>query len=131
MPASGGGTIAEVSDPNNIVCQVKLLWASKTYGDLFWHQQIAELCAANPGRFSVETVLSREQREGSLHGRCTPAVLAAVFDEAWGITAGGPNAGARDDVRFLTVGTKPMMRECEGMLGQLGYSVPGVHALLG
>ena len=37
----------------------------------------------------------------------------------------------RDGVRFLTVGTKPMMREAEAMLRQLGYEAPGRNMLLG
>ena len=61
----------------------------------------------------------------------TSDVLAAVFDGAWGTSASGPNADKRGAVRFLTVGTKGMMREAEAMLGKLGYSVPGEHALLG
>ena len=109
---------------------VKLLWASKTYDDMFWHHEIDQLLKEHPERFSVETILSREAREGSRHGRCTSEVLAAVFDGSWGTSVGGPNAARRDGARFLTVGTKPMMREAEAMLGRIGYSVPGKHSLL-
>eukprot|EP00966_Prymnesium_polylepis_P302798 6995036-Prymnesium_polylepis.1 len=72
---------AELAKPE--AQQVRLLWATKTYGDLFWHEEITALRAAHPQRFTVETILSREQRKGSLHGRCSSEVLAAVFDEAW------------------------------------------------
>ena len=103
--------------------------------DLFWHEKIAELRAAHPQRFAVETILSREQRDGSLHGRVTSEVLGTVFDGAWGTGAadgaGGPNVDKRGTVRFLTVGTKPMMRETETMFGRIGYAVRGEHALLG
>ena len=119
---------AELSKPD--AEHVRLLWASKTYGDLFWHEEIAALRAAHPERFSVATILSREQREGCLHGRCSAAVLAEVFDGAWGTAAGGPHEAARDAVRFLSVGTKPMMRQAEAMLRELGYATPGRHMLL-
>lgn len=119
---------AELAKPE--ANQVRLLWASKTYGDVFWHNEIQVLLSAYPDRFSVEHVLSREKRDGCLHGRCTPAVLAQVFDGAWGTAVGGPNAGKRDSVRFLTVGTKPMMRQTERMLAEIGYYLPGQHALL-
>ena len=110
---------------------VKLLWACKTYGDYFWHHEIAQLRQAHPERFSVETILSREERVGSRHGRCTSDVLAAVFDGAWGTGVSGPQEARRDGVGFLTVGTKGMMRETEAMLSRIGYTVPGRHALLG
>jgi NAD(P)H-flavin reductase len=119
---------AELSKPD--AEHVRLLWASKTYGDLFWHDEIAALRAAHPERFSVATILSREQREGCLHGRCSAAVLAEVFDGAWGTAAGGPHEAARDAVRFLSVGTKPMMRQTEAMLRELDYATPGRHMLL-
>ena len=90
---------------------VKLLWAAKTYGDLFWHREIAALHAAHPQRFTYETILSREERKDSRHGRVTSEVLADVFDGAWGTSRNGPNADRRAGVRFLTVGTKAMMRQ--------------------
>ena len=119
---------AELAQPE--AGQVRLLWASKAYGDLFWLEEIAALRAAHPERFSAETILSREQRDGSLHGRCRLDVLAAVFDGEWGTALGGPNEGRREGVRFLCVGTKPMMRGAESMLRQLGYETPGRHMLL-
>jgi len=119
---------AELAKPD--AEHVKLLWASKTYGDLFWHHEIAELRAEYPERFDVETILSREQRDGSRYGRCTSQVLAEVFDDVWGTGPGGPNFERRDGVRFLAVGTGPMIWETEDMLSHLGFAVPGKHALL-
>lgn len=109
---------------------LRLCWASKTHGDMFWHNDIQALLDAYPKRFSVEIIVSRERHEGSRHGRLSPMLLAEIFDGAWGTAADGPNAAQRDGVRFLTVGTKPMMRETESMLRQIGYFVPGQHALL-
>ena len=57
-------------------------------------------------------------------------MLTEVFDGAWGTAAGGPREAARDDVRFLSVGTKPMMRQAEAMLRELGYATPGRNMLL-
>ena len=110
--------------------QVRLLWANKTCGDQFWHKEIESMQAAHPTRFSVVHILSREKRHGSLYGRCSSAVLAQVFDRVWGTAADGPNAANRNDARFLTVGTESMMEETKGMLREIGYSVPGQHALL-
>jgi len=109
--------------------QVLLLWASRTMGDTFWLEQMAELKATYGVRFEPVEILSREQREGTLHGRITPAVLQQVFDGHWGTAPGEPNAGCRGDVRFLTVGTKEMMCIADGMLAQIGYPMPR-HGLL-
>lgn len=57
-------------------------------------------------------------------------MFASVFDGEWGTALGGPHEARRDGVRFLTVGTKPMMRGAESMLKQLGYETPGRHMLL-
>ena len=57
-------------------------------------------------------------------------MLAEVFDGAWGTAAGGPHEAVRDAVRFLSVGTKPMMRQTEAMLRELDYATPGRHMLL-
>ena len=104
--------------------------ARDIFPSIYLSKEIAALRAAHPARFSAETILSREQRGGSLHGRCSLEVLASVFDGEWGTALDGPNEARRDDVRFLCVGTKPMMRDAESMLKQLGYETPGRHMLL-
>ena len=96
--------------------KVGLLWASKTAGDTFWHDQLTALSADHPERFRHTPIFSREQRPGALHGRVNASVLAAVFDQAWGLDDEG-----RTGVRFLSVGTKQMMRETDEMLSSLGY----------
>jgi NAD(P)H-flavin reductase len=60
---------------------------------------------------------SREQVEGSLHGRVDSQVLREVFREA------------DEDARFLSVGTKPMMKQTSQMLEDIGFPMPR-HALL-
>jgi len=118
---------AELSKPD--AQQVSLLWASKTHGDTFWHQQLAALAEAHPERFTLTTILSREERAGALFGRVSPAVLSSVFDQSWGTHIGGPNESSRSKVRFLSVGTKEMMKETDQMLQSIGYPMPQ-HALL-
>lgn len=108
---------------------VKLLWASKTTGDTFWHEEIEATCKAYPSRFSLVNILSREQLEGSLHGRIDLQVLADVFDKDWGTYYGGEKESSRNSVRFLTVGTKEMMNETDILLKKLGYHMMS-HALL-
>eukprot|EP00441_Pelagodinium_beii_P022646 CAMPEP_0197661040 /NCGR_PEP_ID=MMETSP1338-20131121/51211_1 /TAXON_ID=43686 ORGANISM="Pelagodinium beii, Strain RCC1491" /NCGR_SAMPLE_ID=MMETSP1338 /ASSEMBLY_ACC=CAM_ASM_000754 /LENGTH=263 /DNA_ID=CAMNT_0043238515 /DNA_START=141 /DNA_END=929 /DNA_ORIENTATION=- len=100
---------------------VKLLWASKTMGDTFWHEQFSAACQRYPGRFSIATILSSEQQEGFLHGRINGQTLSDVFDASWRTAHGEENEADRDRVRFLVVGTKKMMDDTEMMLRQLGY----------
>ena len=107
--------------------RVKLVWASRTWADTFWHDELRALQAAHPGRFDVVHVLSREARDGCRSGRVDRGVLEAEFDGAWGTAPGG--ATDRGGCRFLSVGTKPMMRAFDEMIQSLGYTYPA-HQLL-
>jgi NAD(P)H-flavin reductase len=98
--------------------RVVLLWASRTMEDTFWHNEIQELSQNYPERFQIVHIFSREKRDGCLHGRIDPSVLETVFT---------PNE--RNQARFLSVGTKEMMRMTDNMLTQIGYPMPK-HALL-
>ena len=105
---------------------VTLLWASKRYGDKFWLDSIQELREAYPSRFTFYTILSREEREGSLKGRINADILKQVFLDAWCEDA------EMDSMRFLAIGTKPMMKDCYAHLGTLGFEASkdgGKHAL--
>jgi len=95
------------------VHEVHLLWAARTYADMFWHDEIAELQAAHEA-FKVTRILSREDREGCLRGR----VEARVLEDVFGSWKGNPQA------RFLTVGTKEMMRQAEATLTRVGFPWP-------
>ena len=106
---------------------VTLLWASKKYGDKFWLDSIEELRRAYPVRFSFATILSREKREGSLQGRIDADVLKQVFLDSWNGDVD------KNSMRFLAIGTKPMMKDCYGHLETLGFEASkdgGKHALL-
>lgn len=100
---------------------VHLLWASKTFGDTFWHDQIEELRENFGERFQLTTILSREERAGSLNGRIDASVLAKVYESF--------DESRREEVRFLSVGTKAMMRSTDDMLAEIGYPMPA-HGLL-
>ena len=76
----------------------------------------------------VET-FTREEVTGARQGRVDPAVLAEVFDGAWDTGAGGACEEQRDEARFLSVGTKEMMRHLDVMLCEIGWPMPK-HALL-
>ena len=93
--------------------EVHLLWAARTYADMFWHDEIAELQAAHE-TFKVTRILSREDREGCLRGRVDAGVLQDVFGSWKG----------NQQVRFLAVGTKDMMRETEATLTEVGFPWP-------
>lgn len=100
---------------------VKLLWANKTMGDTFWHEQLSAACRRHPGRFSIANILSREQQEGSLHGRIDGQTLSDVFDANWRTAHGQENEADRDGVRFLVIGTQKMRSDTNMMLRKLGY----------
>ena len=109
---------------------VRLLWCSKTRPDTFWLDRAAALAAAHaPGRFEMVETFTRENVPGARRGRVSPAMLAEVFDGAWQTGRGGTNESRRAEARFLSVGTKQMMRGLDAMLGEIGYPMPS-HALL-
>ncbi|CAB9521146.1 b5 reductase 1 [Seminavis robusta] len=98
--------------------KVVLLWASRTMGDTFWHEEIKALQNEYPGRFEMVHILSREEHQGCFHGHITPKLLDQAFQPA-----------DRGQARFLSVGTKDMMRITNRMLEEIGYPMPE-HALL-
>jgi len=112
--------VAELNKPE--AREVRLLWASKRYRDKFWLDQIASLKEKHKDRFRLITILSREDKEGSLKGRINKDVLKSVFD--------GPFTTSRDSVRFMCIGTKPMMNDTYEMFRELNYDIPGVNKLL-
>eukprot|EP00621_Florenciella_sp_RCC1693_P002819 CAMPEP_0182527376 /NCGR_PEP_ID=MMETSP1323-20130603/3803_1 /TAXON_ID=236787 /ORGANISM="Florenciella parvula, Strain RCC1693" /LENGTH=255 /DNA_ID=CAMNT_0024736347 /DNA_START=325 /DNA_END=1092 /DNA_ORIENTATION=- len=118
---------AELSKPEAEV--VHLIWASKTFGDTFWHDSISELSKQYGERFRFTTILSREEREGSLKGRIDASVLSEVFGTSFGTSSGGKHEARRGEVRFVSVGTKSMMRATDDMLAEIGYQ-QNTHALL-
>ncbi|KAG7340407.1 phenylacetic acid degradation protein [Nitzschia inconspicua] len=98
--------------------KVKLLWASRTKADTFWREELQQLQEAYPDNFEMVYLYSRETVEGCLHGRVSPELLKQVFDPP-----------IPQEARFLSVGTKPMMKDVDGMLGQIGYPMPQHHLL--
>ena len=96
--------------------QVHLLWGARTWGDFFWHEELAALERAHPGRFTVTRILSREDREGCLKGRIDAEVLADVF--------GGWHEEAGAEPRFHAVGTCLMMRQAKYNLVCAGFEWP-------
>lgn len=97
---------------------VKLLWASRTVADTFWKDELEELARQYPDNFEMVYLYSREQADGALHGRVSPALLQQVFDPP-----------VKEEARFLSVGTKAMMKDVDGMLEEIGYPMPHHHLL--
>lgn len=93
------------------VARVVLLWANRQWVDTFWHHRLAALEAVYGDRFRVVHVLSREEREGCLHSRVTPTVLATVFGDL-----------DRKQSTFLVVGTKVMKRDAYARLKSIGFT---------
>lgn len=108
--------------------RVVLLWASRTKSDTFWHDDIAALIKTYPDTFKIVHMLSREQQpviqdsssqsQECMYGRINAGVLAEVFQPA-----------DRNEARFLSVGTKDMMRITDGYFSEIGYQMPK-HALI-
>lgn len=98
--------------------KVVLVWASRTPGDTFWNDQLADYQARHPDRFELVRIYSRAQVDGCLQGRIDEGVLADIFGN-----------GNNNNTRFLSVGTKAMMRKTDEMLRSIGYAIPE-HNLL-
>jgi len=104
--------------------QVTLLWASRSMADTFWEDRLSAVKAAHGQRFKLVHALSRERMHGAMHGRVSSSMMQEVFLDHWGLKEDDEH-----NVRFLTVGTKEMMREAEEMLADLGFPFPA-HALI-
>jgi len=104
--------------------KVVVLWASRTREDVFWKDQIKELEEKyGAERFEMVYIFSREEEveeENVLYGRINADVLKEVFGTRLGLE--------QEDAKFLVIGTKPMMRMTEGLLGEIGFPFPH-HAL--
>eukprot|EP00554_Chaetoceros_debilis_P016419 CAMPEP_0194118714 /NCGR_PEP_ID=MMETSP0150-20130528/36738_1 /TAXON_ID=122233 /ORGANISM="Chaetoceros debilis, Strain MM31A-1" /LENGTH=262 /DNA_ID=CAMNT_0038810193 /DNA_START=90 /DNA_END=878 /DNA_ORIENTATION=- len=98
--------------------RVVLLWASRTWDDTFWKEDLASLTKQYPDQFEMVHILSREQRDGCLHGRVNPEVLQQVFQPT-----------DSEKARFLSVGTKEMMRMTDGYFATNNYDMPKHHLI--
>jgi len=116
-------TAAELSKPE--AEHVHLIWSTRTFADTFWHDKIANLKEKFGSRFDISIVLSREEREGFHFGRITTEKLDSLLRDAW---VKIPNFDP-SDVRFLTVGTKEMMREAEMMIAELGWPINSLRVI--
>lgn len=81
--------------------------------DTFWNEDIETLAQQYPSKFEMKHILSREKRGGCLHGRINPEVLKMIFKPI------NP-----EQARFLSVGTKDMMRTTDHMLQNAGFPMP-------
>mmetsp|Transcript_12842 Transcript_12842/g.14067 ORF Transcript_12842/g.14067 Transcript_12842/m.14067 type:complete len:173 (-) Transcript_12842:271-789(-) len=95
-----------------------LLWASRTWDDTFWKEDIAALTTHYPNTFTMVHILSREEHDGCLYGRVNPEVLQQVFQPT-----------ESEEARFLSVGTKEMMRMTDGYFATNHYDMPKHHLI--
>ena len=112
--------VAKAELEKNDAQQVVLLWASRTQADTFWNDDIQELEQQYPTKFKMVYIFSREEVDGCLKGRIDPQILSEVFHGA---------KDTKEGARFLSVGTKDMMRMTDRMLSEVGFDMPK-HALL-
>merc|ERR1712232_432745 len=114
-------------EKENINNKVTVLWASRTMGDTFWHDQIEELEEKYAkDKFEFVHILSREQPEycteaGCYHGRINPTVLKEVFQLEEKEEDKKSLSSSSSKPLFLSVATKEMMRMTYDMLSSMGY----------
>jgi len=106
--------------------KVVVLWASRTSGDTFWSEKIAELEKLYANKFEMVYIYSREKSKDPaiLNGRIDSKVLQNVFEPR--IKLAGMD---KKVVRFLAIGTKYMMSMTSSMLAEIGYPMSN-HMLL-
>jgi NAD(P)H-flavin reductase len=93
--------------------RVVLQWASRTMADTFWEESLQQMQAEQSQKFQLVHLLSRETKEGCLHGHITPSLIRQVFQP--------PDTS---QARFVSVGTKEMMKQTYQMLLEVGYQLP-------
>mmetsp|Transcript_5297 Transcript_5297/g.5167 ORF Transcript_5297/g.5167 Transcript_5297/m.5167 type:complete len:158 (-) Transcript_5297:284-757(-) len=64
-----GLPIAKVELEKGDAQSMVLLWASRTWDDTFWKEDIAALTTHYPDTFTMVHILSREEHDGCLYGR--------------------------------------------------------------
>jgi NAD(P)H-flavin reductase len=117
---------------------VVLVWACRYLEDTFWHDKLRALLDRHGDRFQVVYVVSRQTEPSSevqheqppsatssssfvsyhYGKRLSPTLLEEIFQPP-----------TRDEARFLTVGTKEMMKQADAMIDSIGYPMPQHHLL--
>lgn len=112
--------------------KVVVLWASRTLADTFWHEKVEELGRRFGSKFEIVLLFSRENvcnadvsketttnytTKEVMHGRIDASVLQTVFEPRIKEANVDPS-----EVRFLTIGTKPMMSMTQDLFTSIGFS---------
>jgi len=87
---------SELCDPG--IKQVVILWVNRFSFDMPEFHLLQDLSLQFPSKFILKVALSREKKEGYLHGRASPELLQSVFQHF-------------EKPSFLVVGTKEMKRQ--------------------
>lgn len=104
------GYIAAKSELDRNV-SVTLVYAVRRKEEAIFGSELDELKQKHPDKFEIKMVASREHVEGWQHGRLTEKLIHQFIPET-----------SKDDVRFLVVGTKQMMKSIWSMLRGMGYN---------
>lgn len=108
--------------------RVILFWALRTSDEIFWTNEMKLIQEKYPDRFDLIRVFSRETVEGALEGRITGNMITEVLREKWWSSnedeANECETDKFEKVRFLSVGTKEMMRQTDDVIASLGYAIP-------
>jgi NAD(P)H-flavin reductase len=110
------------------VTKVVLMWALRKQDEEFWTNEMNEVAARFPDRFDLVRVFSREAVEGAQFGRINGEMINEVLAAKWWNKeeeCGGSDEDHKSKVRFLSVGTKEMMKQTDDLLASLGYDIPG------
>lgn len=100
-------TLSELSNQRNVT----LIYALRYKEEAIFLDKFTHLKAKHPTSFNLKMVASRESVSGWQHGRVNDQLLNECV------------AGVSShDVRFLVVGTKPMIKSLWNVLNALGYN---------
>lgn len=106
--------------------KVILFWALRTKEEMFWADDMKALQDKYPDRFNLIRVFSREPEpvEGALEGRINGDMINQVLEEKWWSRYKLSRDECGDQVRFLSVGTKEMMKQTDDIVASIGYAIP-------
>ncbi|PXF45914.1 NADH-cytochrome b5 reductase 2 [Gracilariopsis chorda] len=97
---------------------VTLVYSIRRKEEAIFGDELDELKQKYPDRFEIKMIASREHVEGWQHGRLTEDLMHQFIPDA-----------PKDDIRFLVVGTKQMMKSIWSILRGMGYN-QAEHALI-
>jgi NAD(P)H-flavin reductase len=126
-----GLPVAEAELEKGTAEKVVLVWACRYLDDTFWHDKLKALKEKHGEKFELVYVISRQneptiEQDQSYSSNITyhygKRLSSRLLEEIF-------HPPSRETARFLTVGTKEMMKHADKMLTDIGYPMPQHHLL--